>query len=254
MPTLVIYTVSKADSLVASIRDVQPHKVIFVPSKETRDAVEKTEEQLAGTPSSITGKYTVYQVDDPSDLVRCIKQMSYITSDVDNWTQNGPNYEVLVDITGGTKPMSVALALIAHRWKCEFIYVGGDKRTQGGTGSVITGEERVIRKINPWDILGYQAIEDAVTLFNQGAYHSASSLLSSAVRSSNEPDVKRELGTLRSLIDGYAKWDLFQHKDAANNLSDAAKNLNDLRHIFGRSAEDLAGVLQTSIDFIECLL
>ena len=86
-----------------------------------------------------------------------------------------------------------------------------------------------MRSANPWDALGYQAVEDAVTVFNHGGYAAAADLLDQAIKNS---EVKRELATLKALIDAYAAWDRFDHKTAQTKFDDALKNRNDLKAIF----------------------
>jgi hypothetical protein len=58
---------------------------------------------------------------------------------------------VVIDYTGGTKNMSVALALAAIDAGCLFSYVGEDRRTRDGVGTVVSGHEVVHANINPWD-------------------------------------------------------------------------------------------------------
>lgn len=59
--------------------------------------------------------------------------------------------EVCVDYTGGTKTMSVALALATIEESCCYSYVGGGERSKGGVGVVIDGSEKMHFIDNPWD-------------------------------------------------------------------------------------------------------
>ncbi|HMQ17342.1 MAG TPA: TIGR02710 family CRISPR-associated CARF protein, partial [Phycisphaerae bacterium] len=106
--------------------------------------------------------------------------------------------------------------------------VGGQQRNKDGVGVVVSGREQQFTRFNPWDALGYQAVEDAVAVFNHGGYAAAAHLLDDAVKNAAKPEVKRELSTLKAVIDAYAAWDRFDHKEAAQRFADALKNRNDL--------------------------
>ncbi len=140
--------------------------------------------------------------------------------------------------------MSAALALVARPWKCRFSYVGGELRNKDGVGTVESGSERVVHSANPWDALGYQAVEDAVTVFNHGGYGAAAHLLDVAVRNARQPDIKRALATLKAVVDAYAAWDRFDHREAAQRFADALKNRNDLAAIFPHEWSSLLGRLE----------
>ena len=45
-----------------------------------------------------------------------------------------------------------------------FQYIGGRRQ---GTTNIETGSGEALRTANPWDVLGYQAVEEAVTLFDR---------------------------------------------------------------------------------------
>lgn len=234
--TLLICSVGGTpEPIVTSLLHWKPGRVIFVVSDQTRsqvDAVLQVFAQAASGPLG-PGQYSIKTVDDAEDLLRCIQSMRTLGSEVDDWIdrKNG-NYRVVVDFTAGTKCMTAALALVAHRWPCLYSYIGGRQRTKGGVGVVETGTERVVYDANPWDVLGYQAIEDAVTVFNHGGFAAAAHLLDDAIKKTKKPEVKRELATLQLVIDAYAAWDRFDHKEAERRFADAIKNSNDLSAIF----------------------
>jgi len=59
----------------------------------------------------------------------------------------------VADFTGGTKTMSVALALATVQAVGRYTYVGGTERTKDGPGMVVDGKERMLHQANPWDAL-----------------------------------------------------------------------------------------------------
>jgi CRISPR-associated protein (TIGR02710 family) len=74
--------------------------------------------------------------------------------------------EVLVDYTGGTKPMSAALVLATIEKFNNFSYIGGKEREEDGLGIVIDGRERQVYLNNPWTGLGIREIEKAKFLWD----------------------------------------------------------------------------------------
>jgi len=233
--TLLVCTVGGTpEPLVKALLHWQPDRVLFIPSEQTEahvDAVVRKYAEHAGRPLS-PGCYRICPVDDAEDLSDCLRVIRSLDQEVYDWLARGGDFQVVADFTAGTKCMSATLALQARRWRCRFSYVGGARRTKDGVGVVETGSERVVHSANPWDALGYQAVEDAVTVFNRGGYAAAAHLLDQALKNAAQPEVKRELATLKALADAYAAWDRFDHKTAETRFGDTLKNRNDLRAIF----------------------
>ncbi len=252
--TLLISTVGGTpEPIVQSLLHWQPARVLFLATDKTRPvadaAVRSCKEQ--GGIAIPPGAQEVYPIRDEEDFCACVREMrDSLDAEVARWFARGRDYPVVVDFTGGTKCMSAALALVARRWKCRFSYVGGTSRTKQGVGIVETGTERVQHSANPWDALGYQVVEDAVSVFNHGGYAAAAALLDAAVRNADKPEVKRELSTLKALIDAYAAWDRFDHKKAHQHFDDAIKNRNDLEAIFPHAPRALWARLERRRDHV----
>ncbi len=223
------------DPLVASLKHWRPSRVCFVPSRQTREQVEAKILPLVaaeGFPLS-PGAWDVHELDDAQDFVLCVRRMRELTQRVESWRRRGDGFEVVVDITGGTKWMSGALALVARRWPCHFSYVGGTERTKDGVGIVVSGKEQVLHTANPWNALGAQAAEDAVTLFDRGACGGAVAVLEEALPQVDDPARKRELSVLRNLVAAYEAWDRFDHAEAGRLLGKALEGENDLAALLG---------------------
>lgn len=252
--TLLICSVGGTpEPLVQTLRHWRPTAVRFVVSAQTRaqvDAVLGSYAEQADAPIS-PGCYDFVAVDDPEDFGKIVASLRPLAAEVGPWLARGGNYRVAVDFTGGTKCMSAALALVARRWPCQFSYVGGARRSKDGVGVVESGFECVVLSANPWDVLGYQAVEDAVTVFNHGGYAAAAALLDGAVKNAEKPEVKRELSTLKAVIDAHADWDRFDHKEAARRFADALKNRNDLAAIFLHDGSSLIARLERHRDRVE---
>ncbi|MGH7227535.1 MAG: hypothetical protein ACRELF_30350, partial [Gemmataceae bacterium] len=175
--SLLICTVGGSpEPIVAALKHWQPSRVRFVPTPETRDQVADRILPLAAAEDFPldAGRYDILELPDGQDLARCVDRLRELTPDVEGWLARGDDFQVVVDFTGGTKCMSAALALQAHRWRCRFSYIGGQERTKDGVGVVVSGKEQVLHMHNPWDALGYQAVEEATTLFDQRAFAAVS--------------------------------------------------------------------------------
>lgn len=245
--TLLICTVGGSpDALVQSLLHWQPARVIFVPSEQTRqlvDTVLRSYAEHAGAPLN-PGQYDLHSVPNSEGLGECLKVIRGLDKEVRDWLARGGDYQVVADFTCGTKCMTAALALQARRWPCRYSYVGGAKRSKAGVGIVESGSERIVHCANPWDALGYQAVEDACLLFDRQAFAPAALLLQEA-RNAADDSVKRTLSTFHQLCEGYALWDRFQHRDALQRLESTLKNNSDLRAMFdSKRAERLIQALQ----------
>lgn len=220
------------DPVVKSLVWWEPDRVLFIPSEQTRpqvDTILRAFAEAANQPLG-PGQYVTRAVSDPEDFSGCVEAIHALDGEVSDWlSRSGGDYHVIVDFTAGTKCMTAALALVAHRWHCDYSYVGGQRRTKAGVGVVESGTERVVHSANPWNTLGYQAIEDACLLFDQHAFAPAAKLLDETRKAADDKSVKRTLSTLHQLCDGYGLWDRFQHKEAAHRIDTALKNVTDIQ-------------------------
>jgi len=244
--TLLICTVGGSpEPIVASLLHWQPLRVRFVHTPQTKGDIDakiipKAREEGVELDR---GRYELFELPDGQDLASCLERLRRLTSEVDSWIARGADSRVVVDFTGGTKCMSAAMTLQARRWPCLFSYVGGGERTKDGVGVVVSGTERIILQTNPWDALGYQAVEDFAVLFDQHAFAAAEKVASVAKTSIVRQYRKRELAVLEQLAKAFEAWDRFDHKSSVATLDGVAKSANDLRAVLGADKGDR--VLQT---------
>jgi CRISPR-associated protein (TIGR02710 family) len=210
------------EPIITSINHWRPERVCFVPSPDTKPKVESTIVPQTGLRS---GQYRSYVVDNPQDLPDALETMRKLTDEVDDWLGRGETYLVVVDGTGGTKLMTMALALVAGRWpRCIFSYVGGETRDKGGVGVVQSGSERVIDVPNPLDLLGMTAAQDYVVLFDRGAYAAARRLAAESKRRVLDKHRKQQFNALEQLAAAFEQWDQFDHDGAAASLGNVDQN------------------------------
>jgi CRISPR-associated protein (TIGR02710 family) len=239
--SLLICTVGGSpEPIVATLKQWRPARVLFVHTPQTRDDIETTvipkarDEDVALDP----GRYDLFELPDGQDLAGCLDHLRSLTPDVTAWAARGAAFQIVVDFTGGTKCMSVALGIQASRWPCMFSYVGGNERTKDGVGVVVSGAEKIVHETNPWDALGYQAVGDYVVLFDQHAFLAAANIASVTMRQVSRPDHKRELAVLEQLAKALDAWDRFNHATSKNLLDGVAKSANDLRAVLGSGRGD----------------
>lgn len=234
--TLLVCTVGGSpEPIVATLKRWNPVRIRFVPTRETREQIVVRVIPLAQSEGFDLdpGRYDVLELADGQDFAACVDALRQLTPVVEEWLGRGDQYQVVVDFTGGTKCMSAALALQARRWRCVFSYVGGSERTKEGVGVVISGKEQVLHAYNPWDALGFQAVESFVGLFDHQAFAAAVSLAKQAMRNVSEPSRKREMNSLKLLAEAYDAWDRFDHKEAVSKLREVATYENDLQAVLG---------------------
>jgi CRISPR-associated protein (TIGR02710 family) len=217
------------EAIIAAILHWKPAKTLFLPSEQTRSDVDA----IASASNLTPGSWEALILSDAQDFSNCVSQMKRLDERITQWSRRGPGYDVVVDFTGGTKCMSAALSLVSRRWPCAFSYVGGSERTKGGTGIVVSGKEQVVFTQNPWNALGYQAIEDACLLFDEQDFTAAGTALDETRKRVDDRSTNRTLSTLHRLCEAYGLWDRFQHHDAINAIEDVLKNANDLRVALG---------------------
>lgn len=157
--------------------------------------------------------YTKIEVADPDDLNACYKAVREVSAEIT--ARFGPDAEVVANYTGGTKTMSVALALFA-------IIEGNWSLTLN------KGPRRDLVKVRAGDmpvLVGKQAV--ALTLLrNQAreflkryAYDMADAVLAQAT--ANQPlsgSYQEELLRARRLCQAFHSWDVFDHVRALELL------------------------------------
>lgn len=193
--------------LVTTILHHRPEFVSFFASQKTQDVVTRVADT---TCAEITFQYETTLLDNENDLLHCHGKAGEAVARV--ISRGYDKNEIVVDYTGGTKNMSVALALAAIGQGCSFSYVGGTRRTKGGVGIVETGQEKMYASVNPWDFMAVEERKQAVLLFNSCQYKASRDILHNlAGMATKRKAVYRKLGFV---IDAFYQWDLFRHQEA----------------------------------------
>lgn len=123
--------------------------------------------------------------------------------------------DVAIDITGGTKPMSAALALAAVERFSHFRYVGGTKRDSGDLGAVLPGAERVLTCRNPWDKYAIREMERARELLRNYYADSAAETLRQAAARCDDA-MRSRICALAAFVAALTAADRFDFRTARN--------------------------------------
>lgn len=194
--------------------------VIFVASPQTAPTVEAILASVAHRPSSWRRLVTP----DPQSLEITFRKLAAdLPPALSEW---GVSWlETLVDLTGGTKVMTAALALATIHHAPRYLYIGGQDRSDRGV--VASGTEVPIEAVNPWNELAYDALRDVARAFNRLRFAEASERAREARDRVNDPALKSYLLALAKIVEGFAAWDRFDYGEAQKQL--ARDLVNDVR-------------------------
>lgn len=199
--------------IIKVISKYNPQFVSFLASQQSVDLVGEIRKEIRKTTGQdIESEITI--VDDINDLYHCYRKADEA---VERVLKRGYQEEdVVVDYTGGTKNMSVAVSLVAINNRFVFSYVGGTERTKGGLGVVLDGKEEVYENINPWDFLCLEERKMISLLFNRYQFAAAKSVAEGLVEKSTK--FKPLFRKLSFVIEGFYMWDMFKHNKAKKSF------------------------------------
>ena len=168
------------------------------------------------------GDYETEIIDDPEDILGCYTKA---LSCFDRAEKKGYRADHrIIDVTGGTKAMTAALAIALAARGGSFSYVGGTVRDKGGVGVVQTGYERLRDAVNPFQRFAVEQKRQIAQYFNSYQFAAAASAVR-ALPAETEPTDRALLDSVGIAADGYAFWDRFQHREAAAKLKVAEQGL-----------------------------
>jgi CRISPR-associated protein (TIGR02710 family) len=227
MTTLLALTVGgSCVPIVTAIQDHEPDLVCFFAtagprgSRMTVDGTGKPcgrdpdrEPSIVAQLDLLPDRYRIVELEEPDDLAyiytRCYDVLRELAVE-------HPQAHYIADYTGGTKSMSVGLALAALESGWSFSLVKG-MRTD--LVQVANGTE-MASLVNAWEVRARQRMEEARRLFNAFAYASAGELLEDLVRQNPlSPRLDRTIRSWVTYCRGFDAWDRFDHTWAAQLLS-----------------------------------
>jgi CRISPR-associated protein (TIGR02710 family) len=140
------------------------------------------------------------------------------------WQKQLTGAELKVDITGGTKVMTAALALAAADHPLEFSYVDGDRNPE--TGRVIDGSEKVRSSMaNPLDTLHVRELQRFQSAWNAKRFGEALFSIDMILQRTLQPGTQAFYATLYQVLERFQQWDDFNHHAAFHGLQKLAGDL-----------------------------
>lgn len=203
------------------LRQHRPNHVWYFCSADSRNNAEEIQKQLDWHPAP-----RFIEVERFEELGPCYRELRRKIPDILAETHVPPE-QVLVDYTGGTKTMSVALALAAIEVFHQFSYVGGEQREKGGLGVVIDGKERTLYQSNPWTDLAIREVERARDLWASCQFEAAAAVLSSVAPRVPRPGRFNALAALANAMAERHRLDFAKAKRLLSRLQGTLPLLYD---------------------------
>lgn len=235
MVTSLIATVGgTVEPLIITIAAHKPQYMVFLCSN---DSVEKVPEiKAAVLAAGFAIPFTDHKVlvDDINDLIHCYQKARQCIRKLEEWGVAAD--ETIVDITGGTKIMSAALALATVKHGHMFSYIGGYERTRGGIGEVISGQEIVREGMNPWSLFAIEESRHIAEFFNLYQFSAAEQVTAQLLaKPVIDNRLRQLLEIVKALCIGYSAWDRFVHKEAVENIKKAVAQLDTYVQVSGEA-------------------
>lgn len=247
-PKVVVYSVGgSANPIIASINKLKPEFIYFFCSHRSIEVANKIIDDINYQFDSKNKKYKI--TDDHEDLVVCYKEAEQIFRDLLSMSYNRD--EILVDYTGGTKNMSVALALASANYGLEYVYVGGSERTKQGLGIVIDGKENVLQSVNPWIFFAVEERKRLSQLFNNYQFNAACIAIDNILERLDE-DNRTLYRQICRIIKGFDLWDHFKYTEASELLNQRElEHLIDLAKVADKTGAKPPGFVNFAEDCME---
>lgn len=190
-----------AKGLIASVEHNNPDFIVFCVTKESKEQmIPVIKNQCSDLPRN-----ECYMLNDPNRVAAIYAKL------VDRIkTLKTNDFMVTVDFTSGTKAMSAGAVLAGVAESCRLSYIAGER---GENNVVIQGMEEVLT-MEPVQMIIDREEEKIRYLFNR--YHYASGLYIADVVNdlTSSAVITERFDRYRTLLQGYSKWDQFDHEGA----------------------------------------
>ena len=238
-----VFSVGGTDSpIIKSILHYKPAFVYFFTSQQTHQLVNTIYKKVRE--NNFDFQYELRITDDPENLLNCYKTALDAVKRVISKGYEKDN--IIVDYTGGTKNMSVALSLVAINYCCKFSYIGGERE---GPTIVIDGKEKVFECDNPWDYLAINEIQSLSILFDKYQFKAAKHINENLIKKINKN--KTLFTKIGLIIEAYYQWDLFEYKKALDLFKRAKiEHLDDFN---GSTVKKFIHIISKHIAFLNKL-
>lgn len=232
--------------IIYTLNKYQIDFVIFFISKETNVFINDIIKNLNYKP-----KHYIIETDNADDLLSCYE---IVKKELRKFIENLKleKNEIMINYTGGTKTMAVALVLASIKLVDNFSYVSGLERDKNGVGMVKSGKEIIKEFINPYEYYNEDLIRDFELYFNKCNFKNALYIIDKILLNVKKEETKMFFENFKYIVEGYKYWDLFDHKSAKDKIY---KGLNKLKLYFLKSKnEELLYNIRENLSYLEDLL
>jgi CRISPR-associated protein (TIGR02710 family) len=227
MVTSLIVSVGGTEApVVKTISEHKPKYICFLCSQKSVELIPNIRKLLAEKLGEEMPNFIDHKIilDDENDLIHCYQKARECVNQLTVWGVAGA--DTIVDYTGGTKSMSVAIALATVKEGYEFSYIGGERRTKDGLGIVVDGSEVVRAGINPWSLFAVDERRLIIKYFNRYQYIAAKEICDMLVAKQElEKGLEQYFKIVSQLCAIYDQWDKFQHSEAIKLFKPAIEQL-----------------------------
>lgn len=201
------------------IGGLEPERVAFLLTDQTRDMPEKVARELADVVPAAASTQQNWFI--PSgDHATTDTVYQGINQVLKHW-QDIPRSAIAVDVTGGFALMSVGIAKAAHVLRLTTIYIRSDFNQE--TNRVIPGTQRLEFPPDPYTVFGDLEAAEARRLYRAHDYAGAQRIFDDLSKRVSAPDNQPYQAYAR-LAESYAAWEVFNWSTAATKLAELLKN------------------------------
>lgn len=172
------------------------------------------------------------------------------------------SYDIIVDFTGGTKPMSGGLVLASIGQKCKYYYTGtnfDEGREKDGVGAVKDGFEFAIEQDDPYDSYAIFEFNKGKTFFDEYQFKAAKMNFDGAINKSKSDDLKKLARIYSEIVNLYDLWDKFDVRISRNvmlfkpfkRVLNEIKEDEFLNNDFSKKYPSFLAQIEDNIKFLE---
>jgi CRISPR-associated protein (TIGR02710 family) len=205
MKALVLSLGGSNDPLIKCIKDYNPDLIYFIPSIKSANQIDEILEE-----TKFQNEIRKNIVNDHEDL-----QESYLKSFEAIKELKNEGFDVSMDFTGGTKPMSAGLVLAAIGTEISYSYVGTSNdggRDKKGLGVVKGGFEKIKKQKDPYYTYAIIELDKAKDFFNNYQFKASLDNLYQAKNKLESLELQIEANFYIKISSFYSAWDKFNDK------------------------------------------
>ncbi|MFQ3663814.1 MAG: TIGR02710 family CRISPR-associated CARF protein [Chloroflexaceae bacterium] len=228
---LVIPGTLQATTAALLIGALAPRRVAFLLTPDSREMPDQVARKL-GLDIALQN-WQRYDEDhtDPLQIYRSLRKIIEAWNDL-------PRERLAVDVTGGTKPMSIGLAKAAYVLNLPALYVESEYVSAGdGTERKVPrpGSQYLAPPPDPYVVFGDLEAAEAARLYEAHDYANAARIFADLGRRVPPPDGP-QYAALATLAAAYSAWEVFDLKTARDRLEEFLSSVPEERELFATIA------------------